>query len=380
MGLQTVQNVAVLLALAGQAGLVACWDHAARPASSSGAWVPAAPASGGSPPLASPAALKISPSRVILTGVRGVVPVAHLEATLHNPGASALTLTAIALGGDDPGLFRIRDGPRLPATIAAGASLSLTLELLTDGALPPAPRKNDGGSTLSARLEVAFEGGSAVASVHGVLLTTVMHEPTLGQILGAAGIPLNVGRAQNNANPNTGGTATLPGVEAGTDEVPGGLFQKAGPGEVTLQVVARFSPKGPMPFGWYPRGEPHIRHEVATMISSPDNQTSDQARRMLPPVTGAPSFDPGEQSFGIWVYTDQRSQRFDVGGNAANGDYSYSEDAPNSPPDVHRIKVYPLKGAAGAPVANSYLLAVEEATNGDYQDYVFLLGNVRIAP
>jgi len=43
------------------------------------------------------------------------------------------------------------------------------------------------------------------------------------------------------------------------------------------------------------------------------------------------------------------------------------------------MKVYPLTDAAGNVVAASYLIAVEEAGNGDYQDYVFILSNVQPA-
>ena len=135
-----------------------------------------------------------------------------------------------------------------------------------------------------------------------------------------------------------------------------------------------------MPFGWYPAGNAATRNKVAEMASMPDAQTSDKARMVLPPVAGATSFDPGTGSFGVWVYTDQSSQKYDTGGTASNGDYAYSEDGPNAPANVHRFKVYPLKNAAGVAVAGSYLLAVEEAGNGDYQDYVFVLSNVTVAP
>jgi hypothetical protein len=135
-----------------------------------------------------------------------------------------------------------------------------------------------------------------------------------------------------------------------------------------------------MPFGWYPKGSPNTRTQVAEMASMSDAQTSDKARMVLPPVTGSATFDPGAGAFGLWVYTDQLSQKYDTGGTTSNGDYAYSEDAPNSPANVHRFKAYPLKNAAGVPVAGSYLLAVEEAGNGDYQDYVFVLSNVTIAP
>jgi hypothetical protein len=47
---------------------------------------------------------------------------------------------------------------------------------------------------------------------------------------------------------------------------------------------------------------------------------------------------------------------------------------------VHRVKVFPLADATGTAIPQSYLVAVEEASNGDYQDYVFVLSNVNLAP
>ena len=63
-----------------------------------------------------------------------------------------------------------------------------------------------------------------------------------------------------------------------------------------------------------------------------------------------------------------------------NGDDDFSQDALNAPANVHRMKAYLLRDAAGAPIPHGYLVAVEEAGNGDYQDYVFVLGNVDPAP
>jgi hypothetical protein len=208
-------------------------------------------------------------------------------------------------------------------------------------------------------------------------------EPTLGQILNTLGYKNHVGLAENNANPNRGGTVQqLPGVEAApaSDEIAAPRFQKAGAGLVRLLPVARFSPKGPMPFGWYPSGAATVRNMAGTMAQVTDAQTSDKARMVMPPITGSGTFDPGTQTFGVWVYSDQVSQLYDTGGTATNGDYDYSEDALNAPANVHRTKVYPLHDAAGNLIPDSYLLAVEEAANGDYQDYVFVLGNARVAP
>jgi hypothetical protein len=60
--------------------------------------------------------------------------------------------------------------------------------------------------------------------------------------------------------------------------------------------------------------------------------------------------------------------------------YDFTQDALNTPANVHRIKSYPLTDSTGTPVPNMYMVAVEEAGNGDYQDYVFTLGNVTVAP
>ena len=113
-----------------------------------------------------------------------------------------------------------------------------------------------------------------------------------------------------------------------------------------------------------------------------DAQTSDKARMIEPPLQAgsATTFDPGSGAFGLWVFSDQKTEKYNEGGNVINGDYDYSEDGLNAPANVHRFKSYPLKDASGAKVADTYLVAVEEAGNGDYQDYVFVLSNVSPAP
>jgi len=323
------------------------------------------------------------PNGAILTGVRDVAsPAVTQVVTVHNGGSANLMLTALAISGTNQAAFKINGAPQLPAVLAPGGDLPLTIQVMTSGsALPAAPAQDAGGTILTASLTATAGSSSAQANLFGVILTTATHEVTLGQILQTLGYKLNVGMAQNNANPNSGGTAQqLPKVESGTDEIAAPLFKKAATGNVTLLPVARFSPKGPMPFGWYPAGNATTRNPVAEMASMADAQTSDKARMVLPPIAGATTFDPGTGSFGVWVYTDQVSQKYDTGGTASNGDYAYSEDGPNAPANVHRCKVYPLKNGAGVAVAGSYLLAVEEAANGDYQDYVFVLSNVTVAP
>jgi hypothetical protein len=331
------------------------------------------------------------PSGAIMTGVRDVttpaLPTQILQ--VHNGGTTPLTITALTVGGTDKAAFQITSSPQLPASLAAGASLAVTVQASTaTGSIPPAPVQNSGAALAIATLTATAGAVTAQANLYDLVLTTATHEPTLGEILTTLGYnKINVGVAQNDANPISPSDASkLPkGIEAGTDEVAGQLFTKAGAGNVTMVEVARFSPMGPMPFGWYPMGSPTTHNPAGTMATIPSDgpagqtlgQNSHGARMVLSPVTGSQSFDPGAMTFGLYVYSDQLSQKYDTGGTASNGDYDYSEDAPNSPPGTHRTKVYPLKDATGALVANTYLVAVEEAGNGDYQDYVFVLGNVK---
>jgi hypothetical protein len=327
-------------------------------------------------------AVAFEPPRAVVTGMRGVAaPPAAYTVQLHNGGQAAAQVSALALSGMNAALFRIAPPAALPATIMPGGNLAVTLQMDTGNTLPPLAANTDTGSTfLTATLTATTSVGAIASPVFGLVMSTNAAgsalEPTLGQILTTLGYSLNVGMAQNNWNPNRGNTAVdLPRVEAGTDEVAAPLFVRAGAGNVTLVPVARFSPQGEMPFGWYPPNTPTMRTRVAAMAGITDPQTTDKARMVYPPLVApaTTSFDPGAAPFGIWVFSGQAA-------TTTNGDYNYSQDALNVPtPGVHRFKAYPFKDAAG-PVANTYLLAVEEASNGDYQDYVFILSNVRVAP
>lgn len=355
-------------------------------------------------------AMAFSADRVIITGVRGTAsPPAQTVINLHNAGQTAAEVTSLSLSGADSAQFLVTTPA--PAMIAPGSDLQVTVQMATTGAdlpaLPPGPPPYDSGSNLSmATLTAATSAGSLQASVYGLLLVQalpVAYEPTLGQILTTLGYPINVGQAQNDWNPNTSMLAAdLPGVEPHSDEIAAPSFVKAAAGSVTMSVIARFSPEGLLPYGWYPSGAaaPATNEAlvtgavtVGTMSMITDPQTSNKARMVFPPLAAgsATTFDPGAVPFGIWVYSDQFTETWNEGGNPVNGNYDYSQDALNTdslnanrtanvPSAVHRMKVYPIKNAAGTVVPQTYMVAVEEAANGDYQDYVFLLGNVNVAP
>jgi hypothetical protein len=394
------------------------------------------PSSSGSTGTAPSGAVAFDSSRVVVTGLRGLAtPAAKSMVNLHNGGSTAVTVTKLAFGGTTSlaanktgggaeysmqtptGQTLFQTSTTLPATIMPGADLAIAVQMTTSGAtLPAAPdpgangHYDSGCNLFTDTLTATLSAGSAVASVYGLLLEpdsavaappggfsafTSGYEATLGQILTTLGYQVNVGAAQTSWNPNSAMVATMLSISnpPAPNEITtagGSLFVKAGAGMVTITVVARFSPQGSLPFGWYtPGAGTPMTTTVGTMQLQSDPQTSDLARIVYPPLTGTVStgaagstktFDPGSGSFGIWMYSDQMTQKFDEGGTKTNGDYDYSEDSLNSPANVHRVKVFPLADATGTAIPQSYLVAVEEASNGDYQDYVFVLSNVNLAP
>lgn len=289
--------------------------------------------------------------------------------TLHNSSAEAMDVT-VALSGPDAAKFMITAPAGGTATIAPAADLSVVVRLTTDNAmLGSAPAQDDGSTVLNA--ELAISGGDAPLKVrqYALVLTYVELEPTFGQILKA--FPAWTSKLPSwlpdDANPNPG--SPLPGVVADTDEVSAPAFERLDPAQpVTLRPLARFSPPGTVPFGWYAPGNIAARTTVATMAEQADPQTNNKSRLLEPPLAsgGSTSFEPSGATFGIWMMPTG------VGLLASNDADSFDAQ--------HRVRSFALRDAEGTVIPGSFLVGGEEAANGDYQDYVFVLTNAKPAP
>jgi hypothetical protein len=287
---------------------------------------------------------------------------------LHNASSNALALT-LSLTGADAAKFKIL----VPATpqldLAAGADAEVRLSIVTDNAvLSPAPAQNDGATVLDASLDIA--GGDEKVSVrnYALVLTYAELEPTFGQILKAcpewtSNLPSWL---PNSANPNPG--TPLPGVVAGTDEVAAPAFERAEATKpVTLRPLGRFSPSGLVPFGWYEPSKIAGRTTAGALAMESDPQTNDKARMLDPPLAnGSISFEPSVAKFGIWM--------------APAGVGLLTSNDADGFDGQHRVRAFALRDAQGAVVPDSFLIGGEEAKNGDYQDYVFVLTNVKPSP
>lgn len=372
----------------GSGGVTATGGVSSTGGTSTGGGAPAdggVPGTGGAgaPDGGGTAAVTANPSRFAISGGRDVTSPATQTLQLRNTGTSAVQVTALMLTGTNQSLFHVTSPAQLPAMITPGGNLPLTLQTETKTGLPAqtdAVARMTGVTFLTATLTAVLGSSSLQIPVYGLVALTLVSpslEPTFGQILTALGYMMKVGKAQNNWNWNNGNPPTsLGGVEAGTDEVAAQLFVKVGTGDVTMVPVARFSPEGTEQFGWYRPGMSTMRNTVGMMMMVSNAQTSNGARTIYPPTSGATTFDPGTMPFGLYASTSPG----DATAVQTHGTMVFSQDSLNTPANVHRVKAFTLKDGTGMVVPNSYLLGFEEAGNGDYQDYVFMLTNVKPSP
>ena len=266
---------------------------------------------------------------------------------IRNDQSAAVTVSEIALAGTHPTAFIISDRPTTPFSLAPGATATVEVAFSPNGTV----------GTLSAQLQFATNTNFNLSmGLYGLSTKGLEgnNEPSLNAIVQTLGYDINVGGTQ----------LILPTTPAPIgDEVLVALFQKAEAGPVTIQPVARYSPSEPLAYGYYlPNGDNAATEEVAVIAG-------DQGQALNPTLAeGNQTFDPGSQAFGLYA---------DVTSYAAQK--TFTEDAHNTGPLSHAVRTYPVKNRAGAPIADAYLVCMEPASNGDYQDYVFLLTNVKPA-
>ncbi|WP_420461393.1 PKD domain-containing protein [Neolewinella sp.] len=269
--------------------------------------------------------------------------------TLTNEGTTALDISAVTLTGPFAASYRFT-GPT-STSLAPAAAQTYTVTFA------PAINNNDLGYQQAALTFTSNgnEGEDFSVGLHGLKKRGYEggEEPPLQDVVNTLGIGIDVGWT-------TLTSSTSP--EPKGEEVGVPLFEAAGPGNVGIQPVARYSPAERLPFGWYT----NIGGQVELNQVGVQSASLDQAQTLFPTLeSGATSFDPQGAFFGIYV----SSQTF--------GRVNYTEDDLNTGGVAHRTRIYPVRDRQGNLVADSYLVTYEDATNGDYQDYVYVLTNVK---
>ncbi|MFS4482143.1 hypothetical protein ACKGJY_03950 [Hyunsoonleella sp. 2307UL5-6] len=183
------------------------------------------------------------------------------------------------------------------------------------------------------------------------------NEPPLFDVVKTLNFDINLGwtTLANNIKPELQG-----------DEIPQTLFRKANSGLVEVIPVARYSPPFELPYGYYIITDTlPVKYEVDILANSklyPEHQTLFPALK-----SGNKTFDPKDIAFGFYTTSPSHD--------------AYSEDIWNKKlfkkHAAHACRIYAVKDVEGNLVENQYLVCFEEAKNGDYQDYVFLVKNIK---
>ena len=289
--------------------------------------------------------IDLNRAEAVFGGVRGTTSAAQ-KVIVENTGTAPLVVRRLAVVGPHRNAFGVSP-PQLPLTLAPGDSESVNVRF--------APGRRQVGALRAALLVVSNDPDERrrVVGLYGLSARGEQGsgEPSLQAIVRTLGYTVNVGRR---------------GLILGTRPAPIGhevrapLFQKAGPGPVTMTPVARYSPDDPLKYGAYTE-KGTVRETVGT-IATGHEQT------LYPATTSGSraSFEPDGSPFGFFV-----------GSTSYASHKTYTQDALNTGPVAHAVRIYPLKNRRGQPLPNSYLLAFEPASNGDYQDYVFVVKNVK---
>ena len=271
---------------------------------------------------------------------------------ITNDGAEALDISNVEITGDFADQFNAIS-PAGAQNIAPGQSIEYTVTYK-----PDLDNSNLGYQSAVLLFESnAEENPQLQIGLHALKKKGFEgeNEPALQDIVKALGIGLNVGwtTLANNTNPNPIG-----------DELEVERWVKLNAQTpVTITPVGRYSPAESLPFGWYTNDGEVFTQEIGVLKGDLSN-----AQTLYPAMESGQAsveFDPQGAVFGLFV----ESKFFER--------FNYTQDMLNMPSGVaHRSRIYPNKDRQGNIIPNSYLINFEDAANGDYQDYMFIINNV----
>ncbi|WP_348525649.1 malectin domain-containing carbohydrate-binding protein [Litorihabitans aurantiacus] len=302
------------------------------------------------------ASVKVSKDELVLSAARSnagnasAAQKTDVESfTITNSSTETVALTG-AITGANASEFSVVPTSAVPAALAAGASATIQVRFTpgTTAGERSAVLTLDGGRT-TIRLGLF---GLATNGIEGG------NEPSLNNVLGTLGYEVNVGwtNLEGGMSPAAQG-----------EEVLEPLFVRSGTGPVTWKALAHYAPPENIPFGWYTGdGTAADRRQLGAINGT--NTAGGGYQSLLPPVTAGStmSFDPGAATFGFYYYSGVFNR------------YGFTEDRLNTPAaNAHRARIYPAKNRSGVLIANTYIVAFEDASNGDYQDYLFLVSGIR---
>ena len=289
--------------------------------------------------------LEVTPLELHFSGLRGATKASESVA-IKNSSGEAVQVSGIRVVGADAASFKIVEVPLLPVVLSPASSFSFSV------GFEPSADAEPGVHHGRVRIVRSEDDDGPPCDLTGLVTKGKQppDEPTLRQILEALGYDVDVGAT----------SLALPASVEG-DEVGSPLFQRAKPGDVGLYLIARYAKDEDTSFGNYSieAGKP-VRKGIGSAAKG-HNQT------LNPELEGdsQTSFNPGEAAFGLFLKTGKHTL--------------YSDDNLNVGVHHHMAKVFPLRSRGHTPVQDAYVVAFDEDGDGDYQDHVFMLWNVKPA-
>lgn len=212
----------------------------------------------------------------------------------------------------------------------------------------------------SAELVVGAGEGSQVIQLRGVAIKALegKNEPPLQEVLDALGAGVDVG----------GDMLSLSTKEKTIgDSVSATQFEPVKGESVRMTPLARYSPPGVTPFGLAIEEGKTLRLETLGELAETTKERPDAHQTLRPPLSDGQSMvtlaEPPER-FGLFLKAHKYTSLTFPG---------RSEGATIE----HTARIYPVKTFQGKAVKDAYVVGFEEASNGDYQDAVFLIEGVK---
>lgn len=285
--------------------------------------------------------LEVTPLELHFSGLRGVTKGSESIA-IKNTGSEPAQVSDIRVVGADAGTFKVLNVPLLPLILPAGRSFSFTV------GFEPAATAEAGVHHARVRVVRTEDDDGPPCDLTG--LVTAGHkpsdEPTLQQVLEALGYDVDVG----------GTSRKLPTTASPIgDEVKSPVFERAKPGNVGYYLIARYTSDEASSFGYYTIQEGKSAAKPIGAAAKGHSQTLNPELE----ADSQTSFEPGDGGFALYLKIGKRTL------------YSDDKVGPRS------SRTYPLRSRGHTPVQDAYVVAFDEDGDGDFQDHVFMLWNVR---
>ncbi|MGJ8725292.1 MAG: hypothetical protein ACSHYB_12100 [Roseibacillus sp.] len=212
----------------------------------------------------------------------------------------------------------------------------------------------------SAELVVGAGEGAQVIQLRGVAIKALegKNEPPLQEVLDSLGAGIDVGGAMLSLSTSE---KTI------GDSVSATRFEPVKGGSVKLTPLARYSPPGVTPFGLAIEEGKVLRLETVGELGATSKERPDAHQTLRPPLSGGQAVvtlaEPPKR-FGLFLKAHRYTSLTFPG---------RSEGATIE----HTARIYPVKMFQGKAVKDAYVVGFEEASNGDYQDAVFLIEGVK---